>query len=47
MVTDTDIAEAVANERDLNKLCDRLISMANGNGGLDNVTVVAIRVEPE
>ena len=47
MITDTDIAEAVANERDLNKLCDRLISMANGNGGLDNVTVVAIRVEPE
>ena len=30
-----------------NKLCDRLIAMANGNGGLDNVTVVAIRVEPE
>ena len=37
----------MANERDLNKLCDRLIAMANGNGGLDNVTVVAIRVEPE
>jgi protein phosphatase len=47
MVTDTDIAELVANERDLNKLCEQLIAAANGNGGLDNVTVVAIRVEPE
>ena len=47
MVTDTEIAEVVANERDLNKVCDRLIAMANSNGGLDNVTVVAIRIEPE
>ena len=47
MVTDTEIAEVVANERDLNKVCDRLIAKANANGGLDNVTVVAIRVEPE
>jgi serine/threonine protein phosphatase PrpC len=47
MVTDPEIAEVVANERDLNRICERLIAMANGNGGLDNVTVVAIRVEPE
>ena len=46
MVTDTEIAEVVANERDLNGVrpADR---MANNNGGLDNITVVAIRVEPE
>jgi protein phosphatase len=47
MVPDTDIAEIVANEGDLDHLCARLIAAANGNGGLDNVTVVAIRVEPE
>jgi protein phosphatase len=47
MITDTEIAEVVANERDLNRVCERLITMANANGGLDNVTVVAIRIEPE
>jgi PPM family protein phosphatase len=47
MIPDTEIAEIVANEPDLNRLCDRLITAANSNGGLDNVTVVSIRVEPE
>ena len=47
MVADTEIADVVANEPDLDRLCERLIEMANANGGLDNVTVVAVRVEPE
>ncbi len=47
MVADTEIADLVANESDLDRLCARLIEMANSNGGLDNVTVVAVRVEPE
>jgi protein phosphatase len=47
MVGDAEVADIVANEPDLDRLCDRLIGMANANGGLDNVTVVSIRVEPE
>jgi protein phosphatase len=47
MVSDADIAGVVANEPDIDKMCERLINRANANGGLDNVTVVAIRVEPE
>jgi protein phosphatase len=45
MVKDQEISEVVVAERDLDAVCDRLISMANKNGGLDNITVVAIRVE--
>ncbi len=47
MVPDLEIAEAVADEDDLDRMCDRLVEMANGNGGLDNVTVVAARVEAD
>ncbi len=45
MITDPQIADLMSEERDLDVLCERLISMANKNGGLDNITVVAIRVE--
>jgi serine/threonine protein phosphatase PrpC len=45
MVKDQEISDVAAAERDLDALCDRLIAMANKNGGLDNITVVAIRVE--
>jgi protein phosphatase len=47
MVQDGDIAEIIANEPDLDRACDKLIAAANANGGLDNVTAVCIRVEPE
>jgi len=47
MVEDTQMAEIVANESDLDHLCEKLIGVANGNGGLDNVTVVAVRIERE
>jgi serine/threonine protein phosphatase PrpC len=45
MVKDQEISEMVVTERDLDVLCGRLISVANKNGGLDNITVVTIRVE--
>jgi protein phosphatase len=45
MVKDQEISDVVMTERDLDVVCDRLISMANKNGGLDNITVVAIRIE--
>jgi serine/threonine protein phosphatase PrpC len=45
MLSDPQMADVLSNERDLDVLCERLISMANKNGGLDNITVVAIRVE--
>jgi serine/threonine protein phosphatase PrpC len=45
MVKDEEIAEVTTRERDLDAACERLISMANQNGGLDNITVVAIRIE--
>jgi protein phosphatase len=45
MVTDPDIATLAGAETDLDKLCENLISAANGAGGLDNVTVVAVRLE--
>jgi serine/threonine protein phosphatase PrpC len=45
MVPDGEIAAMMASESDLDRVCDRLIATANGNGGLDNVTVVAVRLE--
>jgi len=45
MVKDEEIADIATRERDLDAACERLISMANQNGGLDNITVVAIRIE--
>ncbi|MCG5051600.1 MAG: Stp1/IreP family PP2C-type Ser/Thr phosphatase [Myxococcales bacterium] len=47
MVPDPDLAEMVASETDLDRLCDGLIRAANQNGGLDNTTVVLARIEPE
>ncbi len=47
MLADTDIATLVANQPDLDALCEQLVSTANQNGGLDNITVVAVRVERE
>ena len=46
MVSDTEIAGLAVEEGDLDKLCERLISTANGNGGVDNITVVCARLEP-
>ncbi len=47
MVKDQEISDMVIAERDLDVLCGRLVNTANKNGGLDNITVVAIRVETQ
>lgn len=47
MMPDTEIANLVASEDDLDALCERLIAGANQNGGLDNITVVVARIERE
>jgi serine/threonine protein phosphatase PrpC len=45
MVKDEEIATIATDEEDLDKMCERLIGEANKNGGVDNITVVAVRVE--
>jgi serine/threonine protein phosphatase PrpC len=45
MVKDEEISDIAIGERDLDVMCERLITTANKNGGLDNITVVAIRLE--
>ena len=46
MISDTEIGGMAVEEGDLDKLCERLISTANANGGVDNITVVCARLEP-
>jgi protein phosphatase len=45
MVSDEQIADIAGTDRDLDSICEELIGLANRNGGLDNVTVVAARIE--
>ena len=45
MIKDDEMAEIATSDRDLDVVCERLISTANKNGGLDNITVVAVRLE--
>jgi protein phosphatase len=45
MITDAQLTDLISAERDLDVLCERMITMANKNGGLDNITVVAVRIE--
>jgi protein phosphatase len=45
MVTDEQVAVVLATERDLDRAVEKLIDMANDNGGVDNISVVAARVE--
>ena len=45
MVKDEEIEAIATSDEDLDVVCERLITTANKNGGLDNITVVAVRVE--
>ena len=45
LVGPEDMARVVEEELDLSASCDRLIAMANDQGGPDNITVVAARFE--
>lgn len=47
MVSDGDLASVVTAERDPARACSTLIRMANENGGLDNITVIAARIVRE
>lgn len=44
-VADDEIAEIVGGEADLDSAATRLVEVANAAGGLDNVTVLLLRVE--
>jgi protein phosphatase len=44
MLSDEEIRDAVASEEDPQKLCNRLVEMANDKGGVDNITVVVARI---
>jgi protein phosphatase len=45
MVKDEELESIILEENDLDALCEKLVAAANKNGGLDNITVVAARVE--
>jgi serine/threonine protein phosphatase PrpC len=48
MLADEDIAEALADsDSEPQAICERLVKMANEAGGLDNVSVVIVRVDSE
>jgi len=46
MVADEDICQIARGEPELDKACEKLITAANANGGVDNITVVLARIEP-
>jgi serine/threonine protein phosphatase PrpC len=45
MVKDDQMLHILMVERDLDRACDRLITAANEEGGIDNISVVLARVE--
>jgi protein phosphatase len=46
MIDDPGLAEVLGQEEDLDRACEALISRANANGGVDNITCILARVEP-
>lgn len=44
MVPDETLAGTIADLREPQRICDALIAAANGNGGVDNVTVVVVQI---
>jgi PPM family protein phosphatase len=47
MVSDAQIAHMVRTEPDLDTVADRLVDAANEEGGIDNISVVLARIEPQ
>jgi serine/threonine protein phosphatase PrpC len=47
MLRDDQIAHIVGTERDLDRAVERLIDAANDEGGVDNISVILARVEPQ
>jgi len=47
MLKDFEIVEVFSQESDIQKACERLANLANNRGGLDNITVVAIKFNYE
>ena len=47
MVTDPEIASTLETILDPQKAADRLVELANENGGQDNVTVIVVHLAPE
>jgi protein phosphatase len=47
MVTDPEIAGTLQAETDPQKAAERLIALANENGGADNISVIVLRLENE
>jgi len=46
MVRDHEIREAAIKADDVQSACERLVKLANRNGGVDNVSVIMVRVSP-
>lgn len=47
MLTDEELREALERQEDPQTLCRELVDSANEKGGVDNITVVAVRVPPK
>ena len=45
MIKDDDMADLLAEDTDLDTVCQTLIDTANKNGGTDNITVILVRYE--
>jgi len=45
MLTDDEILNVVEAEKKLDKLCQKLVALANEKGGVDNITVVLVEIE--
>ena len=43
MLKEFEIKDVFIEEKDIQKACDTLATMANNRGGLDNITVLAIK----
>jgi protein phosphatase len=47
MLTDEEIHQAALEGGALDEICDRLVTMANDRGGLDNITIVLFLIQKE